>query len=196
MSTLSVLANKVAPLIQLNGVQRVEELTDDLIRQAVQAITDDGVKKEAAALLPDDQAKLTEQLRGILELRIRAQAAGHEEAEVRADGVDTPAAEEVIPEQRPPVAEQPQPTVPQEDGGIWKNWGTIIMGAIGILSWIGALFTSEEGTKGKSIFAGIGGLLLGGAVLTQWPSIAKLFGKSSDEAVQASRPADVVAQQS
>jgi hypothetical protein len=66
---------------------------------------------------------------------------------------------------------------PASQGG-WKSWGTLVLGAVGVLAWIGSLFSSEEDTKGKAVFAGIGGLLLGGALLSQWPGIGKLFGRA------------------
>ena len=76
------------------------------------------------------------------------------------------------------VKEQPteeDPNAPKE--GTWKKWGTLITGVVGVLALLGSLFSSEEGSRGKSLIASIGGLLVGGSVLAQWPGISKLFGK-------------------
>ena len=64
-------------------------------------------------------------------------------------------------------------------GSGWGKWGTLTLGVVGALAWIGSFFASEEGSKGKSIFAGIGALLVGGALSFQFPdALAWLFGKS------------------
>lgn len=67
-------------------------------------------------------------------------------------------------------------------GSFWTNWGTLTLGVVGALAWIGSFFASEEGSKGKSIFAGIGALLVGGAAVSQWPNISGLFGKTTPAA--------------
>lgn len=91
--------------------------------------------------------------------------------------VDEPSGAHDNPDTASTSIEETQDDTTQKEG-FWTSWGTIVLGVLGVLAWIGALFSSEEGTKGKTIFGGIGGLLLGGALVSQWPSAGKLFGRA------------------
>lgn len=86
-------------------------------------------------------------------------------------------------------SESLSPSEPESDkkGFSWGKYGAWITGGVGILAWIGSLFSSEEGSKGKGLLAGIGGLLVGGALLAKYPdNLAWLFGggKKQDQAPQ------------
>ncbi len=176
------LATKLAMLIGLKGVA-TEHLNDQKIDELIAAVADTTIVAEKDNVVGSDADKarqLREQLRPLLETKI-----SFAESEEKAKAVEAAAVNTT--EDVPPLRDAPLPNVPpvgeQEENstagqGGWKSYGTLVLGALGILAWIGSLFSSEEGSKGKAVFAGIGGLLFGGALLSQWPGIGKLFGRA------------------
>lgn len=91
---------------------------------------------------------------------------------------EVPANDDTPPIEQIPTQPQDQTSPPDKKEGGWGQWGTLVLGILGVLASIGALFSSEEGAKGKTIFGWIGGLLLGGAILSQWPGVGKVFGSA------------------
>ena len=140
------------------------------------------------ALPPEELAKVNEAAASVF----AAQQALAGAAPGVVPGAAPQAAPQAAPAAPPAAPKKPTTPPPADEGFSWKKWGAAILGGIGVLITAGSVFFGEEEGKGKNILTAIGGLLLGGSVLSYFPSLGWLFG-GGDEAPKPPVPATAVA---